>query len=508
MKKLIALALAAVMMFSLCACAGTGTKQPTAEYTGEKMPVSLSVISSASWPVKEDWKLWEYIEEGSGFDIEVQPLINDGQKLTLMFLGGENLTDLVSFQWKTATGKYSHQGALIPLDDVEEHMPNYVVWRDSLSEEDYKNIITTRKAFDGKIYLSPSMGREATGGKGWLYRKDIFEKHNLKTPTTFDELYEVCKELKVIYPDSYPFCPNQLLANIGTAGSSWQKWWEWLEYYDFDNEKWGWGMAEPIALDILTYFKRMMDEGLCPPNAVTLSGTSWDELITSGRGFIFPNFATRIDYFNGLAKGNVEGFEVDAFVPPVATEQGVSMVENRSYDQRGYVLANTKDQAKIENAARFLDWFYTDEAMELVSWGKEGETYEVVDGKKQYILDDKGTQVLSLYGFTTVGGYMRFDPEAAAATESEAMARTRDMRLEHTLPYSNPYLWVEFTDEENEVYASHYDVCKKYTEEFCAKILLGQEPISKLDEFQRILREDLGVDAILEIYTSAYDRVK
>ncbi|MBR2180316.1 MAG: hypothetical protein IJ949_00335, partial [Oscillospiraceae bacterium] len=66
----------------------------------------------------------------------------------------------------------------------------------------------------------------------------------------------------------------------------------------------------------------------------------------------------------------------------------------------------------------------------------------------------------------------------------------------------------EFTDEENEVYASHYDVCKKYTEEFCAKILLGQEPISKLDEFQRILREDLGVDAILEIYTSAYDRVK
>ena len=146
--------------------------------------------------------------------------------------------------------------------------------------------------------------------------------------------------------------------------------------------------------------------------------------------------------------------------------------------------------------------------MELVSWGKEGETYEVVDGKKQYILDDKGTQVLSLYGFTTVGGYMRFDPEAAAATESEAMARTRDMRLEHTLPYSNPYLWVEFTDEENEVYASHYDVCKKYTEEFCAKILLGQEPISKLDEFQRILREDLGVDAILEIYTSAYDRVK
>ncbi|MBQ2743108.1 MAG: hypothetical protein IJF32_09925, partial [Oscillospiraceae bacterium] len=72
----------------------------------------------------------------------------------------------------------------------------------------------------------------------------------------------------------------------------------------------------------------------------------------------------------------------------------------------------------------------------------------------------------------------------------------------------NPYLWVEFTDDENEVYAAYYDTCKKYTEEFCAKILLGQEPISKLDEFQRILKEDLGVNALLEMYTTAYDRVK
>ena len=507
-KRIIALFLALITMFSLCACTGGDEKAET-EYIGEKMPVRLSVISSASWPVREDWKLWEYIEEGSGFDIKVEPLVNDGQKLTLMFAsGGEDLPDLVSFQWKTATGKFSHQGALVPLDSVEEHMPNYVAWRDSLSEDDYKNVITTRKAADGNIYLSPSIGREKTGGKGWLYRKDIFEKHNLKTPTNFDELYIVCKKLKALYPDSYPFCPNQLLVNISTAGSSWQKWWEWLEYYDFENGEWHWGMADPIAKDILTYFKRMIDEGLCPPNAVTLSGIEWDELITTNRGFIFPNFSTRIDYFNSLAKENNPEFEIDAMVPPVATENGVSMVENRSYDQRGYVIANTENQARIENAARFLDWFYTDEAMELVSWGKEGETYEIGDdGNRRYILNNENSQVLSLYGFTTVGGYMRFDPEAAAQTESEVMANTRDMRFEHTLPYSNPYLWVEFTEEENKVYSSYYALCKTYTEEFCAKILLGQEPLSKLDEFQKNLRE-MGVDELLKMYETAYDRVK
>lgn len=509
-KRIIALFLALITMFSLCACTG-GTnneaEKPATNAEGKPM-VTLSVISSQAWPVREDWKLWEYMEEGSGFDIEVKPMINDGESLALMFASGDDIPDLISFQWKTATGKYSHQGALVPFEDVEEFMPNYVAWRDSLSDDDYANIITTRRAADGNIYLSPSMGREATGGKGWLYRKDIFEKHNLKTPTNFEELYKVCKKLKTLYPNSYPFCPNQLLANITTAGSSWQKWWEWLEYYDFENNEWHWGMADPIAKDILLYFKRMIDEGLCPPNAVTLSGNEWDELIVNNRGFIFPNFATRIDYFNSMAKDHIPGFEIDAMVPPVATEQGASMVENRSYDQRGYVLANTKNEARIENAARFLDWLYTDEAMELVSWGKEGETFEVDDnGKRRYIINNNDDQVLSLYGFTTVGGYTRFDPEAALQTESATMANTREMRLEHTLPYSNPYLWVEFTPEENEVYSNYYALCKKYTEEFCTKILLGQEPISKLEEFQKTLRE-MGVDELLKMYKTAYDRVK
>ena len=42
--------------------------------------------------------------------------------------------------------------------------------------------------------------------RAWLYREDVFKMHNLKVPETFDELYDVCKKLKSIYPDSYPLC--------------------------------------------------------------------------------------------------------------------------------------------------------------------------------------------------------------------------------------------------------------------------------------------------------------
>ena len=46
--------------------------------------------------------------------------------------------------------------------------------------------------------------------------KAIFKKHNLKAPETYEELYNVCKQLKALYPDSYPFCTR----SMSTSGSS------------------------------------------------------------------------------------------------------------------------------------------------------------------------------------------------------------------------------------------------------------------------------------------------
>ena len=59
----------------------------------------------------------------------------------------------------------------------------------SLSEEDYDLLVKTRKRADGKIYYSPGAGRQGkTRMRAWLYREDIFKKHNLETPKTFDEI--------------------------------------------------------------------------------------------------------------------------------------------------------------------------------------------------------------------------------------------------------------------------------------------------------------------------------
>ncbi len=53
---------------------------------------------------------------------------------------------------------------------------------------------------DGFMYTMPlSKSTEVL-----YYNKDVFAKHNLQVPTTWDELEQVCKKLKELYPDSIP----------------------------------------------------------------------------------------------------------------------------------------------------------------------------------------------------------------------------------------------------------------------------------------------------------------
>ena len=512
-KRMLAFFLTALMIFSLAGCTTKNQSDASAgmESLTKEDVISITTLSHPSWPYQEGWKVWEYIAEGTGatLDVRAVPATDVATKYPVMFAAPDLLTDIVVFDYKPGADVYASQGALISLDDMAEYMPNYTAFVESLSEEEYTNNIAARKASDGKIYYTPVMGREQSNNvRAWLYRKDVFEKHNLKVPETFDELYAVCKELKSIYPDSYPFAIRSGFTNLDVTGPSWKPYWETQIYYDFDNEEWCYGAREEIMRDVLVWYKKMVDEKLAPSDFMTINTSAWQELVTTDRAFIMPEYQTRIDFFNSIAQGNNEGFDLQAMVPPVADpETGVAMVNKNNLDPAGMVMCNTRDEKRIVNTAKYIDWFYTDEAVELVSWGKEGETFEVVDGKKKYITDENNTQVIALYGFGSNGSFMRMDPDAVTTSESADIAETRDMVLEHTAPYANPVLYLGLNEEEMNVQEEIGTGITTYVREMLTKFILGQEPISNFDGFVNTLNE-MGVDELLAAYESAYNRIK
>ena len=529
MKKLIALSLALVMMFALAACGGEGGSEsandlgnvaggnkiewkdevvnveiPEGKAIPDNATLKVTIASHESWPYDQNWAVWKYIKESIGGDLQVTaiPSSDFGTKFPLLMTDDENRPDVFGFQGKpSGFSSYCAQGAFVSLDQCEEFMPDYNAFWDGLPEED-QWMKDTRKTSDGQIYYSPVYGVErSTNIRAWLYRKDIFEKNNLKTPETMDDLYKVAKKLKALYPDSYPLCMRSGLANIGVIGCSWKPNFHYGVYYDFENATWSYGAREETMREIVEFFNKMVREGLVPPNFTTIKAGEWEELVATNRGFMMPEYQVRMDHFNLPARKSNPEFTLAVMTPPHADNGvGIAKVNKYNNDPTGMAICNNNDQARTANAARYINWFYTDEAAELVSWGKEGESYSVdAEGKKDYILgtDEKGQ---TKYGFKTIGTYCRIDPASIDVAISAEQAATTDIIVdEYTYEYLDPTLYIQMSDEDSTALSELNTSIDAVVQEGISKFVTGQRSMKEWDAFQQELA-GLAIDDVLAIY--------
>ena len=518
MKKLIALTLATIMLFALCACGGTGTTSGEISYDipeGKQIPddavLDITIASHASWPYREDWAVWNYIRESIGgtLNINAVPATDFSTKFPLVMVAPDTFPDIIGFAGKpSGFADYCEQGAFVALDDCAEFLPDYNAFWDGLPESDQwmKDI---RKSADGKVYYTPNYGMERyTNLRTWLYRKDILDKHNLSVPETTEELYDVSKKLKELYPDSYPFCMRSGLSNINVIGCSWKPNFHYGAYYDFENEKWCYGATESTMFEIVEYLNRMVKEKLIPADFFTINASSWQELVSTNRGFFMPEYQVRIDFFNGIAREQMPEFNLTAMTPPRADNGvGINMNNKFNQDPTGYAVLNTGDKASIANAMRYVNWFYSDEGSEILSWGKEGETYETVDGKRRFIVENKAENAQTLYGFKTIGTYTRIDPECIDASISEEQAATTDFIIGNIYPNLDPTLYLELSAEDSKIIADLSTSIETDVAENLQKFITGQRSMSEWDTFQKELSE-LPVEDVLSVYEEAYNRIK
>lgn len=211
----------------------------------------------ASWPTNQDWLVWDLMEEGGGMELNVT-IASDpyAESLNLVIASGD-LPDLIHIPNYATGNRYGEQGALVNLLDYVDQMPHFAAWMEQYPEE-------TRRALshDGKMYVTPNHGIGETNRMLWMYRQDLFEEHELDIPDNWDELYDVLKQLKEIYPDSAPFsfrngtdALRNFAANFGTNHTY---------YYDEGTDEWRYGPSEDNYREMIEYFNQFYEEGLIP----------------------------------------------------------------------------------------------------------------------------------------------------------------------------------------------------------------------------------------------------
>ena len=370
-------------------------------------------------------------------------------------------------------------------------MPNYTAFMNTLSETEKTELEAQRTSGDGKMYFPPVYGTQTVMNlRTWMYRKDIFAANNLQVPTTESELYMVSKKLKQLYPESYPLCFRTGLEQISVMGPMWKDNFAWSLYYDFEEETWHWGAQDTETMHhIIGFFDKMQTDKLVPPDFLTINTKSWEELVSSNRGFIMPEYLARLDFFNVIGRKDNPDYTWAVMAPPKGDNtNGQSKIAKLNMDPTGYVVCNTGKQDRINTALWFVDWMYSDKATDLLSWGKEGVSYTVdASGKRTFILQGEGDNVQNRYGIGTYGVYQR--TTSFEAGYSEEQREQGKLAYTYSEDHVNPYLWLPLNTDEMKVYNDVYTALTSYTEEQLSKFILKQLPISEWDSFQKGLVE-------------------
>ena len=476
----------------------------------EPTEVSMVIGSHVSWPYNENWMVWELIEEATNAKLNIQaiPGADFATKIPLMMASPDTLPDLLhTWQKREVVDAHALSGAFVAFDDHPELLTNFYAFWDSLPAEEKTDAFARRTSGDGKIYSAPSYGTQTVSGLyTWMYRKDIFEKHSLEVPTTSEELYQTAKKLKELYPESYPLCFRDGIGKLLLWGPSWQPYMSHLQYYDYTDNTWKFGPQQPAMKEMVEYFLKLKNEELIPPDYITMETKSWEELMTTDRGFISLDYIVRLDYYNLPMRQQNPDYTLALMAPPKPDYPGSSQVISKTNaDYSGFSVCNTSKAERIENAFRFVDWMYTDKACELLSWGKEGVSYTQEGDEKSFILTGDETPQLK-YGLGTYGTYQRMETAANEAMYSKEQIEACHQVLPYLEPYTNPSNYLPFTEDQSRELAAISDDLRDYVVENLSKFLLGQRPMSEWDTFVAGL-DDMGVVRLLELYEESYQSI-
>lgn len=513
-KRLVAVFMAFALTLSLAGCGKKGANVGTGE-----MPKSLRIFSyvsnntaKAGKTSRGDVLQYKIAEERTGCKIDWMNVDEAAVKeqFNLMIASGD-YPDLVNFTWGSVAGgasSFVDDGFIVPISDYLDYMPNFKKFIDENPE-----IMSQFKDEQGRICYAPCIraDEELRVYVGPIIREDWLDKLGLEMPTNTDELYEVLKAFKTQDPngngkaDEIPF--TGFMGDVPSFGVGCivQSFDTWFNLY-VKNGKITHGMVEPEMKKALGYLSKLYKEGLLDPDYMTHDFDSFHAKINNERsGFAYTSQPSR--YYTVLNDGTKK-------------ISGVPYFNGRSYNNlymsntSGSGVAITSACKDPAGAARWLDYFYSEEGIITGNYGIEGTTYEVVDGKNVLKMDyfennpdgyDRSVAIgmnLEVTN-TNFAGVQLWDAYSQTLTPwgKDAITVWAKADVSGALPP------LPFTSEEREEIAEIQAEIDTYASSLFNSIIIGNKPLSELDKAKGEMKR-LGLDKLLKIYNDAYKRYK
>ncbi|SDE44887.1 putative aldouronate transport system substrate-binding protein [Paenibacillus sp. UNCCL117] len=455
-------------------------------------PATLRLLTdqTTAWPVKKDWAVWKWVKEETNITIN-QELQTGPESLALAIASGD-MPDLMSV-FPYDAKKYGPQGAFLDLSKHLDKMPNLKAFLQANPQ-----VAQRMTSPGGEMYHVLNDGGGAGNRMPFHYRDDIFAKHSLQVPKTWEEMYQVSKKLKELYPDSYPFVFRHGVGTLRAFGPQFGLYPGFYE--DPKTGKFTHGVLQPGFKPMLEILNKFYKDGLIPPDWLSMDYKAWTQFITTNKSFISIQYLGQIEIMNSQL---TNGAHLKFMPPPLGYGDKAYMIK-AGYEDYGFAVASTTKN--LDAALRYLDFIYSKKGTDILSWGKEGETYTVVDGKRKFLPQFKEPNDLRKeLGIMTTGayGYADFEASISLSNANEQYSFTEAEKYDFPTPFLTPTL----TAEEKSSIQLQEEQIQKYFETSVAKFIMGETPLSQYDAFVEEMKK-LGMQKLIDTYQVGLDRQK
>lgn len=472
----------------------------------------------------KEMKGLQEIQKATGINIEFDVQVNTDNYDPMMIAG--NFPDIV-----TAKHLEMYDGRLdqlfldgISIDMtpyIDKYMPNF-----KKILEDYPQIskdlqvATGEYTFASTLYdINNEEDRIATSEYGLAIRKDWLETVGIETvPTNMAEWYEALMAFKTMDPNG----DGELTEEpICMASSGWKY---FLGAYEIGDDpilnkegKVFYGYATPQYKEFLTEMNKWNTEGLIYNMFKKATLVDRDDRVTSNFAGSWKADAQHFDtddptsYATTLKK-SVPGAEIAACPWPKTADGDLYCYSNIASFHRDTTII-TKNCKEREAACWLIDAMYSDEGSTLLSWGIEGESYEVVDGEKKMMegmdetIEFHGASIKKrqTYADPTMIGFPKFKTFASCilATKTEGYVNACKVWSEGDTSYRMPMPAQLNSDQSARVEQATKDM-KDYISKKRKEFVEGGEPLTKYDDYLEQVRL-MGADEYVKIWQECYD---
>lgn len=386
MRKITALLLAVMMMAALLPAAVAEEK---ALWFEDGLEISVFASTWAPHNIEdEQFTPFPAIKEATNvsfkFDWRAQNDDYATQLGTLLGMGMENLPDMINPE-SYGIMNLVNEGAIVPLDDyLAEYGPNIVA---AVGEEN----LATWRAGDGHIYTITGVIK-IPGAMTNMIRKDWLDALGMEIPTTWDEYLTMWRAFRDNdcngdgdptneIPLAYNTDANGEQSLIGLLNAFGIKCSKDCQFCVMPDGTYGLVYDHPEYPAFLEAVQALRAEGILDSEFGSRDQSTLFTVMDSGLVGNAWTWSERASVSSTALRSSGDEDALWQTVVPIPGPKGEQHNYSRDWKYTSWCITANCDEQKIIDIIKFFNWYFSEEGYTIANFGKEGVTFDYVDGK-------------------------------------------------------------------------------------------------------------------------------